>query len=67
MIHLPDLTMPELKHICELANFTEREASLFWLRSSGKTHDECAELLNISFSTEKRANKKMISKIMRVI
>lgn len=67
MIHLPELTKPELLDIFELANFTEREAELFWLRSSGKTHDECAEIMNLSESTEKRTSKKMISKIMRVI
>lgn len=67
IIHLPDLTKPELNHICELANFTEREEELFWLRAGGTTHEECAEIMNFSDSTIKRTNKKMIAKIMRVI
>lgn len=67
MIHLPDLTKPELEEIFELANFTEREAELFWLRADEYTHDRCAEIMHLSESTEKRTNKKMLSKIMRVI
>ena len=67
MLHLPDLTKPELESIFELANLSERETSLFWLRAKGVTHEECAEILHLSVSTEKRTNKKMLAKIMRVM
>lgn len=67
MLKIPDFTKKELNDIIEKANFTERELQLFELRNKEYSHERCAEMLNISFSTEKRTNKKMLAKIMKII
>ena len=67
MLKIPDFTKKEIDFIIENANFTERELHLFELRNKEYSHEQCAEMLNISFSTEKRANKKMLAKIMKII
>ena len=67
MLKIPDFTKPEIDFIKENANFTERELRLFELRNKEYSHDRCAEELNISFSTEKRTNKKMLAKILKII
>lgn len=67
MLKVHDFTEPELEYIRSMANFTEIQAALFELRSKEITHERCAEILHISVSTEKRINKKMIAKILRII
>ena len=67
LLSMPDFTKPELDYIRSLANFTEREEILFNLRASGTPHERCAELMNVSLSTEKRINKKMIGKILKLL
>lgn len=67
MLKIPDFTQPEVNHIREMANFTETQAKLFELRLKEVTHERCAEILNMSVSNEKRINKKMIAKILKII
>lgn len=67
MLKIPDFTKHEIDYIIENANFTERELRLFELRNKEYSHEQCAELLNVSTSTEKRANKKMLIKIMKTL
>lgn len=67
MLRIPDFTKPEIDKIKELANFTERESRVFDLRNEEYTHEQIAELMNISIATEYRINRSMIRKILRVI
>lgn len=67
MLRIPDFTKPELEHIIEYANFTEQERILFDLRNDETPHERCAEILNVSPSTEYRINRRMIRKILKVI
>lgn len=67
MLKIPDFTKKEIDYIIENANFTERELHLFELRNKEYSHERCAEILNISSSTEKRTNKKMLAKIIKII
>lgn len=67
MIKIPEFTLPELNEIRKLANFTEREEILFDLRSKDISHEQCAEIMNLSTSTEYRINRRMLNKIIRII
>lgn len=67
MLRIPDFTKPEIDKIKELANFTSREMRVFELRNEEYTHEQIAELLNISIATEYRINRSMIRKILKVI
>ena len=67
MLKIPDFTKPEIDFIKENANFTAQEAMLFDLRNGEHSLEECAELMNISVSTVKRINKKIKSKIIRIL
>lgn len=66
-MRIPDFTLPEINRIRSLANFTQQEEVLFELRNDEISLEHCAELMNVSVSTVKRINKKMIAKIIRVI
>lgn len=67
MLKIPDFTKPEIEYILENANFTKQEEELFRLRNGEYSLEECAELMNVSVSTVKRVNKKMQSKIVRLL
>lgn len=67
MLKIPDFTKPEIEFIKANANFTAQEATLFDLRNNEHCLEECAEFMNISISTVKRINKKMKSKIIRIL
>lgn len=67
MLKVPDFTKPELDFILENANFTRQEAILFGLRNKEYCLEECAELMNVSISTVKRINKKIKTKIVRIL
>lgn len=56
-------TKRELFHFQAFCNFTPDEETLFHLRSAGKTLEECAEEMNVSDSTAKRIQKRMMQKI----
>ena len=66
-MRIPDFTLPEIKRIKFLANFTQQENELFDLRNNEQTLENCAEVMNVSLTTVKRINKKMIAKIIRVL
>lgn len=67
MLKIPDFTQPEIDYLIEKCNFTEREETLFHLRNKGKSLEECAEDMNLSVPTISRINKKLKSKIIRVL
>ena len=67
MLKIPDFTRPEIEYIKENANFTEQENSLFDLRNRENSLENCAEEMNISLSTVKRINKRIKSKIIRIL
>lgn len=67
MLKIPDFTKPEIDYIKENANFTIQEEQLFDLRNAEHSIEECAEIMNVSVSTVKRINKKMKSKIIRLL
>ena len=67
MLKIPDFTKLEIEYIKENANFTEQEEELFELRNKENSLEFCAELMNVSISTIKRINKKMKSKIIRIL
>lgn len=67
MLKIPDFTRKEIEYIKDNANFTERESALFDLRNKEFSHEMCSEMLHISTSTEKRANKKMLEKIRKIL
>lgn len=66
-IDIPRFTLPEIAHIKALANFTDRENQLFNLRNQERTLEECAEIMNCSVSTINRLNKRMVSKIIKIM
>ena len=67
MLRIPDFTKPEIDRIKKLANFTERELKVFDLRNEEYTHEQIAELMNISIATEYRINRSMIQKIVKIL
>lgn len=67
MLKIPDFTKKEINDIIEMANFTKQEKELFLLRNDEYSLECCAEKMNVSASTVYRINKKMKSKIIRVI
>lgn len=67
MLRIPDFTLPEIERIKELANFTSREMRVFDLRNEEHTHEQIAEMMNVSIATEYRINRSMIRKILKVI
>lgn len=67
MLKIPDFTKPEIDYIKANANFTVAEQQLFDLRNDEHCLEDCAELMNVSVSTVKRINKKMKSKIIRIL
>lgn len=67
MLKIPDFTKPEIEYIKKQANFTKQETELFLLRNNEHSLEECAEMMNVSISTVKRINKKMKSKIIKII
>lgn len=67
MLKIPDFTRPEIERIKADANFTAQETELFMLRNKEYSLEVCAEMMSVSVSTVKRINKKMISKIIKII
>lgn len=67
MLRIPDFTKIEIDHIKANANFTMDEEILFNLRNMEYTLEICAEEMNISYSTVRRINKRMITKIIKVL
>lgn len=67
MLKIPDFTKPEIDYIKANANFKPQEEQLFDLRNNEASLEVCAEIMNVSISTIKRINKRMKSKIIRII
>jgi len=66
-VRIPDFTKPEIDYLLEYCNFTDRERELFLLRNREYSLEECAESMNLSVPTVSRTNKRMKSKIIRVL
>lgn len=62
---IPDFTKDEQDYIKEHANFTCDELRFFELRNKEYSLEYCAELMNMSVSSVKRLNKKVMVKIAR--
>ena len=62
-----EFTMPEIRFILAVGNFTEDENILFLLRCDDVPLEECAEEMNVSVSTVYRINKAVKIKIEKVI
>lgn len=67
MSKLPDFTRFEMERIIFDANFTDDEETVFRLRCKGKTLEQVAEFLNVSYKTAYRLNKKVKAKTIKVI
>lgn len=67
MLKIPDFTKPEIDYIKANANFKPQEEQLFDLRNNETSLELYAEIMNVSISTIKRINKRMKSKIIRII
>ena len=67
MSKLPDFTRNEMERIIYDANFTKDEETVFRMRCKGHTLDDVAEFLNVSYKTAYRINKRVKSKIIKVI
>lgn len=59
--------MPEIRFILAESNFTKEEKELFLLRTRDMPLEQCAEQLNVSVSTVKRANKRIKEKICKIV
>lgn len=64
---ISDFVTSEVDYLLSECNFTEDEKELFLLRTKDIPLEQCAELLNVSVSTVKRANKRIKLKIDKVI
>lgn len=64
---MTDFTKPELDYFRENCNFTKDERTFFELRAQEYTLEEIAEKIHASLSTVKRINRRVKSKIVRVI
>jgi DNA-directed RNA polymerase specialized sigma24 family protein len=62
-----EFVKPEIEYFRQQANFTDDERTLFDMRCVNVPLEECAERMNVSVSTVKRLNKRIKSKIERVI
>ena len=66
-IKVSDFTVPELKMLRELCNFTEDERVYFNLRSKDYSNVQIALAMHVSESTVSNLAKRVKSKILRVI
>lgn len=64
---ISDFTMPEIEYLRQQCNFTEDQDKLFLLRTKDMPLEECAEVLNVSVSTVKRANRRIKEKINKIM
>lgn len=67
MLRIPDFTKIEIDFIKKNANFTVSEEELFNLRNMEYTYEMCSEEMNVSLSTIRRINKRMIAKIIKIL
>lgn len=62
-----DFTTSEADYLQAVCNFTEDENTLFELRLSGISLDDCAERMNRSIDSIKQLSRKVNAKINREI
>lgn len=67
MLKIPDFTKPEIDYLLEMCNFSDDEERVFLMRSKNKTLEEVAEELNVCYKTAYRINKRVKTKIIRVL
>lgn len=66
-MQIRDLTRSEADYLQIVCNFTKDENTLFELRLSDISLEECAERMNISVPTVKRISQRVNKKIEREI
>ena len=66
-MQIRDLTMPEADYLQAVCNFTKDENTLFELRLSDLSLEECAEHMNRSIDSVKQLSRKVNAKINREI
>lgn len=64
MIH--QYIAPQLEYYRHFCNFVGDEKTLFDLRASGCTLEECCELMNMDISSIKRLSRKVNKKMIAV-
>ena len=64
---ISEFVTSEVDYLLTECNFTEDEQALFLMRTKDIPLEECAERMNVSVSTIKRANKRIKTKIDKVI
>ena len=66
-MQIRDLTMSEADYLQAVCNFTKDESTLFELRLSDLSLEECAERMNRSIDSVKQLSRKVNAKINREI
>ena len=66
-MQIHDLTRSEADYLQAVCNFTKDENTLFELRLSETSLEDCAERMNISVPTAKRISRRVNAKIQREI
>lgn len=66
-MQIRDLTMSEADYLQAVCNFTKDENTLFELRLSDLSLEECAERMNRSIDSVKQLSRKVNAKINREI
>ena len=66
-MQIRDLTRSEADYLQIICNFTKDENTLFELRLSDISLEECAERMNISVPTVKRISQRVNKKIEKEI
>ena len=64
-MQIRDFTRPEADYLQAVCNFTKAENTLFELRLSDISLEECAERMNMSVPNVKRISQRVNSKIIR--
>ena len=66
-MQIRDLTMSEADYLTAVCNFTDEENTLFELRLSGMSLEDCAEYMHRSIDSIKQLSRKVNAKINREI
>jgi predicted DNA-binding protein (UPF0251 family) len=64
---IPDFTRPEIEYLLYNCNFTFDEEEFFLLRCKGRTLQEIADKMNVSYKTAYRINKRVKIKILKIL
>lgn len=64
---ISDFTKPELDQFRELCNFVNLENDIFEGRASGRTLEELAEQLHISYDYARQLSRRVNKKILKII